>query len=203
MLIQGRRYLLDPFDCAHIPAGIAHQVQNDQPENQLVVHSAFASASPFRTKVEQSFPIDERGLGLPRKGEPESIVRFKQSAVYELSDNAFFTDLFARRFGAIGVCGGHGRFLRDASLPCHTHDFDESITIVKGKATCMVRGRRYELNGYDTAFIPRGTPHRFLNESPEEMAMIWVYAGEEPDRRIIPPALCYGGRGLSKIRIGM
>ena len=110
----------------------------------------------------------------------------------ELSENAFFSDLFARRFGAVGICGGYGRFLPGASLPCHTHDYDESITIVAGTAVSLVQARRYQLSGYETAFIPRGTPHRFINHSQEEMAMIWVYAGDEPDRTIVEAGYCSG-----------
>jgi quercetin dioxygenase-like cupin family protein len=82
--------------------------------------------------------------------------------------------------------------LPGASLPCHIHDFDESITIVGGSAVCLAQGRRYELGGCDTAFIPRGIPHRFLNQSDGEMAMIWVYAGSEPDRRIVAAEYCSG-----------
>jgi quercetin dioxygenase-like cupin family protein len=138
------------------------------------------------------FPIEERGLGSPLESDPETIVRQSADAVYELSANAFFQDLFARRFGAVGICGGYGRFRSGASLPCHIHDFDESITIVKGNAVCLVEGKRYELSGCDTAFIPRGIPHRFLNLSGEEMAMVWVYAGSEPDRRIVLSTYCSG-----------
>jgi quercetin dioxygenase-like cupin family protein len=57
-------------------------------------------------------------------------------------------------------------------LRCHAHDFDESITIVKGNADCLVEGKKYELSECDTAFIPKGLPHRFLNNSNEEMAMV-------------------------------
>jgi quercetin dioxygenase-like cupin family protein len=175
----------------HIPADVAHLVHNDSTRD-LITHSAFASATPPRELLPQEFQIEDRGFGIPHPENPETIMRFQQSAVYELSGNAFFTDLFARRFGAIGICGGHGRFLPGASLPCHIHDYDESITIIKGAATCLVQGRRYELSNCATAYVPRGLPHRFLNNSDEEMAMIWVYAGDEPDRRIVDNDYCAG-----------
>jgi quercetin dioxygenase-like cupin family protein len=85
-----------------------------------------------------------------------------------------------------------GRFEPGASLPCHIHDFDESITITRGRAVCLVQGRRYVLSGCDTAFIPKGIPHRFLNLSDEDMSMIWVYAGSEPDRLIVDAGFCSG-----------
>lgn len=192
ILVEGRAYLLRPRDCVHIPRDIAHQVENQEAGAELVAHWSFASAAPTRKLADRVFDLEERGYSSPSKLEPETIVRYDDRAIYELSSKAFFHDLFARRYGAIGICGGHGRFLPGASLPCHIHDFDESITIVEGKAVCLVQGRRYELSGYDTAFIPKGLPHRFLNLANEEMAMVWVYAGSEPDRRIVDSQYCSG-----------
>jgi mannose-6-phosphate isomerase-like protein (cupin superfamily) len=136
--------------------------------------------------------LDDRGWGDANEDDSETIVRNKPESIYELSQGAFFLDLFARRFGAVGICGGYGRFLEGASLPCHIHDFDESITIVRGTATCLVQGRGYTLSGNDTAYIPKGLPHRFLNLGSEEMAMIWVYAGDEPDRQMVRSEYCSG-----------
>jgi hypothetical protein len=55
---------------------------------------------------------------------------------------------------------------------------------------CLVQGKQYELSGCDTAFIPKGIPHRFLNKSKEPMAMVWVCAGDEPDRQILEADYC-------------
>jgi quercetin dioxygenase-like cupin family protein len=192
VLIEGRLYRLGPRDCIHVPAGTAHQVENDSESEQLVAHWAFSSGSPTRELIDRCFSIDDRGFDNPSHGEPENIVRYDRNATYELSSNAWFLDLFARRYGSLGICGGHGSFGPSASLPCHIHDFDESITIIGGKAVCLVEGRQYELSNFDTAFIPRGLPHRFLNQSNEDMAMIWVYAGSEPDRRIVQSKYCSG-----------
>ena len=192
VFIEGRAYRLGSRDCVHIPQGVAHLVANEDLSNELVAHWAFASARPTREAVDRAFPIEDRGFGSPSNDDPETIIRFDGSPVYELSESTFFSDLFARRFGAMGICGGYGRFLQGASLPCHVHDYDESIAIVKGTAACLVQGRRYEMSPGDTAFIPKGTPHRFLNPAEEEMAMVWVYAGDEPDRRIVDPSYCSG-----------
>lgn len=190
VLVEGRSYRLRPMDCVHIPAHVAHQVDNEEERHSLLMLSAFASANPTRTSSDCSFPLQDRVLGLPSETDPETLIRFEQATRYELSPNTQFFDLFARRYGADGICGGFGRFLPGASLPCHFHDFDESITIVNGSAVCLVQGRRYELSGCQTVFIPRDIPHRFLNESDHAMAMIWVYAGDEPDRRIVPSEYC-------------
>jgi len=190
--IEGRTYRLEPKECAHFPAGVAHRVTNPDPERELIAHTAFGSATPTRNLITMAYSLEERDLGDPLAGEPENIRRFRMGEVYQLQENAFFTDLFARRFGASGICGGYARFLPGASLPCHTHDYDESITIVAGSAMCLVEGRKYQLRPYETAFIPMGIPHRFLNHSNEEMVMLWVYAGDEPDRTIVDSGYCDG-----------
>ena len=192
VFVEGRMYLLNPRDCVHFPAGVAHQVVNDDADSQMVAHWAFATAAPTRDLVDLEYDEVERGFGDPSEDDPETIIRYKAESVYELSDQAYFLDLFARRYGSIGICGGHGRFMPGASLPCHIHDFDESITIIKGRATCLVAGRQYELSGCDTAFIPKGLPHRFINLSEEEMEMVWVYAGSEPDRMVVKAEFCSG-----------
>jgi quercetin dioxygenase-like cupin family protein len=192
VVIEGRTYKLASRDCVHIPAGVAHSVRNEDSSTELVAHWAFASAQPTREPVDRAFTIEDCGAGNPGPDDPETIVRFENCPVYELSERAFFNDLFAHRLGAAGICGGYGRFLNGASLPCHIHDYDESITIVKGVAACLVQGRRYEMSDGDTAFVPKGFPHRFLNASHEEMAMVWVYAGDEPDRRIVDNGYCAG-----------
>jgi quercetin dioxygenase-like cupin family protein len=138
--------------------------------------------------VSRAFPIHEHEQTTPDT--PEALVRFASAPVYELAPRAHFRDLFARRFGARGICGGFGVFQPGASLPCHFHDFDESITIVSGHAICQVAGREYALADCATACIPRGRPHRFLNRSDQPMAMIWVYAGDEPERTLVETDRC-------------
>jgi mannose-6-phosphate isomerase-like protein (cupin superfamily) len=103
-----------------------------------------------------------------------------------------FLDLFKGSLGSVGICGGYGRFRPGSSLPCHFHEYDESITIVEGSAVCLVKGARYQISGYGTAFVPAGRPHRFINETESDMAMIWVYAGNEPERILVEPEYCTG-----------
>ncbi len=190
VLVEGREYQLQALDCVHVPRDVAHSVANESSE-ELKVHTAFGSASPGREFVAATVHENIGGGG------PESIRRKAESDVYELSPGAYFTDLFAHRFGSVGICGGYGRFNPGSSLPCHIHEYDESITIVEGTAKCLVHGKAYELSGLETAFVPTHRPHRFINESSSHMAMIWVYAGDEPDRIILDNALCSGSASLT------
>jgi quercetin dioxygenase-like cupin family protein len=101
--VEGRTYRMAPLDCAHVPAGTPHAVSNDSPERELILHTAFASARPTRELVNQEFRSEDRGFGDPSASDPENIIRFAKSPAYELAPQAFFTDLFARRFGAVGI----------------------------------------------------------------------------------------------------
>ncbi len=192
VVVEGRHYQLSALDAIHIPAETAHFVRNSGAYGEMVAHWAFASAHPSRTIVQATFPAEFREGGNPGPDDPETIRRSAHCDRYELSEGALFVDLFAGRFGAKGICGGYGEFAPGASLPCHIHNFDESITIVGGRALCLVQGERYQLEELDTAFVPTGHPHRFVNESSEPMSMLWVYAGDEPDRKLVAPGYCDG-----------
>lgn len=187
--IEGRRYRLGPYDAMHVPAGTPHAVRNGS-DAKTVLHTSFASETPARepsTLAFETVDVEE-----PAPGDPESLVRFERAPVYELSAQAYFRDLFARRLGSRGICGGYGRFEPGASLPCHFHEYDESITIVEGRATCLVEGREHALADCATACIPTGRTHRFINRSDRSMAMIWVYASDEPGRTIVDAGCCDG-----------
>jgi putative monooxygenase len=192
VLMESRVYELGIFDCIHVPAGVGHAVLNESPNTRLVIHWAFASSQLSQRFVEPPLNLVLRGLGNPEAGEPEYIARFNQAATYELSPGALFRDLFNGSLGSVGICGGYGRFEPGSSLPCHFHQYDESITIVEGTALCLVQGNRYRVGGYDTAFVPVGKPHRFINQTDTAMAMIWVYAGSEPERTMISADYCSG-----------
>jgi putative monooxygenase len=189
--VEGRCYRLRPLDCIHIPANVPHTAGNVS-KAECVCHAAFASESASRELVHATFKRVNIGDGVAPEGAPEHVSRIDRVEKYLLAPNAQFSDLFAARFGSRGICGGYGVFQPGASLPCHVHKYDESITIVSGAAVCEAAGNRYTLSGCDTASVPEGMPHRFLNVSDQPMAMIWVYAGDEPERTLVDAGYCTG-----------
>jgi quercetin dioxygenase-like cupin family protein len=191
-MVEGRTYRMGPLDCLHVPAGVAHSVTNPSAKKKLMIHAAFGAVRPRRDFVNDSFVSVDRNYGLPDENASEHMVRIAKATRYKLANGTSFCDLFAGRFGSVGICGGYGEFQPGTGLPCHLHDYDESITIIKGAATCQVMGAHYKLSRYDTAMVPSGRPHRFLNESKDVMAMIWVYAGSEPQRTLVNARFCNG-----------
>lgn len=181
--VEDRRYNLSPFDNITIPSGCVHCVKNIVDE-EAVFHIAMPVDQPQRTLVAQqhaafkSIPDDFNGhLG------PERVSRTGTAYRYPSGPGTEFIDFFNEALmPGIGMSGGYALFHQGGRLPAHLHNFDESICIVQGEATCFVEGRRYTMLGLATAMQPRGRVHYFINDGNEPMAMIWVYAGPMPIR---------------------
>lgn len=184
--VEGRTYALEALDNVTIPRGLAHSAMNRDPRSPAVVHVAMATDAPSRTLVDRFY--SRRTMPYDSNGQPgaESIVRFKRATRYEAGPNTEFVDyLNSKMLPDIEMSGGYGFFRQGGRLPAHVHDFDESICIIQGNATCVVEGRRYQLADRATALQPRGRVHYFINERPEPMAMLWVYAGPLPERLVV------------------
>jgi quercetin dioxygenase-like cupin family protein len=189
--VEDRRYRLGLLDAISVPAQLPRRVVNLSPKEPAVLHVAMASATPDQRWVNGRFtPVEQRHEATGHPG-GEHLCRNDPEARFELAPRSHFQDLFGAERGAKGICGGYGVFEPGARLPCHRHEFDESITIVHGTATCIVEGQRYELSGNATALVPEGRCHYFINLTLDPMAMIWVYAGDRPDRLVVDEMLCH------------
>lgn len=188
--VEGHRYRLGPLDCITIAPDIARRTINLS-NQRAELHVALATDVPTLGNVTERFPeIDVPGGTSGRAGR-ERVTRGRPESRFALAPNAMFQDYFNAELGSRGICGGYGLFEPGARLPCHRHEFDESISIVEGRATCIVEGRRYDLSDNATALVPRGRCHYFINESDKPMAMIWVYAGDMPDRIVMDESYCH------------
>lgn len=184
--VEGRCYTLDPLDNAVIPRETAHRARNASANGPTVLHIAMASHEPTRTLVERRFErqiMPPSAVGVPGR---ERVNRFGTASFAEAGPRAELTDFFnADLMPGLEMSGGHGLFHPGGRLPAHIHDFDESICIIRGQATCVVEGRRHPLTGCATALVPRGRVHYFINETDAPMAMLWVYAGPLPRRLVV------------------
>ncbi|MCC7192744.1 MAG: cupin domain-containing protein [Phycisphaeraceae bacterium] len=184
--IEGRRYTLGEMDNVVIPRGLAHHVINTSLAEPAKFHVAMATDQPSRTLVDRFYSrkaMPDSATGLPGA---ERINRYATTRKFEAAANAMFMDYFNRDLmPGIEMSGGYGLFQPTGRLPAHIHDFDESICIVQGVATCVVEGRKYLMSDDSTALQPRGRVHYFINESRQPMAMLWVYAGPVPERLVV------------------
>ncbi len=187
--VEGRRYEIGPLDNLTIPRGVAHRVTNLSRTQPAVFHIALASSAPERELVHQFFPrrsmpeVTQTQPGAERVTYVNKVERYSPGAAASFVDY-FNTDLVP----GLEMSGGYGLFQPGGRLPAHLHDFDESICIIEGQATCVVEGRRYRMEGQATALQPRGRIHYFINESAAAMGMVWVYAGPKPERIVVDEA---------------
>jgi 2-keto-3-deoxy-L-rhamnonate aldolase RhmA/quercetin dioxygenase-like cupin family protein len=184
--VEGREYSLGPLDNIVIPQGSAHLAMNVSSSQPAVAHVALGSDAPTRELVSTKFDrqtMAQDVAGVPGK---ERITRFSTAPRSEAGPGTSFIDHFNKDImPGIEMSGGYGAFQPGGRLPAHFHDFDESICIIQGTATCVVEGRHHQMSGGSTALQPRGRVHYFVNESKEPMAMIWVYAGPVPERVVV------------------
>jgi mannose-6-phosphate isomerase-like protein (cupin superfamily) len=192
--VEDRSYCLKPFDAMTVSPRVPRRVVNRSSSRPAILHVSLASSTPDQTWVNGRFVAVEQPTDVTGQAGTERLCRNSTVARLELAPLARFQDLFGVDLGARGICGGCGHFEPGARLPCHRHDFDESITIVQGTATCIVEGRRHELSGNATMLVPEGRCHYFINLTLEPMAMIWVYAGDRPDRIVVDEAYCHPER---------
>lgn len=197
--VGDRRYLLNPLDNIAVPRDCVHSVKNMSDDKPAIFHIAMPTIIPQRDWAEKQnvvfkdVPNDFNGhMG------PERITRNRTARRYAAGPNTEFIDFFNDTLmPGIGMSGGYGLFYHEGRLPAHLHDFDESICIIEGEATCFVEGRRYIMSNLTTALQPRGRVHYFINNSQQPMAMIWVYAGPRPERIEVNDE--YATIGASKI----
>lgn len=184
--VEGRTYTLKRLDNIVIPAGLAHTARNLSSTEPAVLHAALATDSPTRTLVEKFFsrramPDDSQGVS-----GAERVNRFATAPRIAPGPNAEFIDCFnSELMPGIEMSGGYGLFHPTGRLLAHVHDFDESICIISGTATCVVEGRKYSMSDCDTALQPRGRVHYFINDTQSTMEMLWVYAGPKPERIVV------------------
>jgi 2-keto-3-deoxy-L-rhamnonate aldolase RhmA/quercetin dioxygenase-like cupin family protein len=186
--VEGRRYRLSPLDNVVIPPGVPHGVENLSAEREALLHVTFPTATPSRELLEPIYPprqMPDDSVG-PRTPGLERVNRICSAERSDAGQGATFIDFFNDALmPGIEMSGGYGLFQPGGRLPAHIHDFDESICIVGGTATCIVEGRRYSMSDYSTALEPRGRVHYFVNETNEPMEMVWVYAGPQPQRIVV------------------
>ncbi len=186
MEVEGRCYRLQRLDNIVIPTGCAHQARNTSTTEPAVFHVAVNTDTPTRTLIDRFFPkrmMPDDSIGKPGA---ERVNRYATAPRKAAGPNTEFIDCFNEELMPdMTMSGGYGLFHPGGRLPAHYHDFDESISIISGEATCVVEGRRYIMSDMATALQPRGRVHYFINESSSTMEMLWVYAGPMPERILV------------------
>lgn len=68
------------------------------------------------------------------------------------------------------------------SIPLHSHNTIEQVTVLEGEGEAELNGERLPARPYDTTQIPSGEIHRFLNTGTNVMRILWVYGAAHVTR---------------------
>ncbi|MHB0956942.1 MAG: aldolase/citrate lyase family protein [Pirellulaceae bacterium] len=189
--VEGRRYTLGVLDNVVIPPGRAHVAFNPSSAQEARLHIAMPTDSPGRTLVDKFFSRRAMSEDSQGKEGAEYVTRHHSAQRFAAGQGASFIDYFNHELvPGLEMSGGYGLFQPGGRLLAHLHDFDESICITQGQATCNVEGRKYTLSDGATALQPRGRVHYFINETQVPMVMIWVYGGPAPERLVVAEHCC-------------
>jgi quercetin dioxygenase-like cupin family protein len=103
-----------------------------------------------------------------------SLLRFAVLPVFERGKGIQTVVFSCKEIGA-RITSGVTRFPPGTGIPLHTHNCDEQTTVLEGDAEVEIDGKRQRIGPWDTAFIPEGSHHRFVNAGAGPMAILWVY----------------------------
>ncbi|MGQ4476475.1 cupin domain-containing protein [Streptomyces sp. SAS_276] len=63
-----------------------------------------------------------------------------------------------------------------SGAPLHSHNCDEHVTVLEGRAEVVVDGEVTKLEQYDTTYVPSPIPHLFRNIGDTPLRILWVYS---------------------------
>jgi quercetin dioxygenase-like cupin family protein len=92
--------------------------------------------------------------------------------------------LVTARLGARQFLNGITEFDPGASLPMHSHDCEESVVVLEGRAAFEDEEGTVEMAPLDTTWVPAGTVHRFSNRGEGRMRILWTYGSASATRTL-------------------
>lgn len=105
--------------------------------------------------------------------------------VHERGGGARTTPLVSPSLGPCGFITGYTSFDGGTEIPFHSHNCEESVVLMEGRAMLDIDGLAYELKAHDVTYIPPGVSHRFRNLSKTEpMKILWIYARTDATRTL-------------------
>lgn len=115
-----------------------------------------------------------------------ALLRPSELETYERGGGARTTPLVTRSIGSDSFITGITSFDPGVAIPFHSHNCQESVTLLEGQAILDIDGEERPIRVHDTTFIPPNVPHRFRNASnTQPMKILWVYATAEATRTLV------------------
>lgn len=84
--------------------------------------------------------------------------------------------------GAVGITAGRVVFEPGAVLHGHTHNVEEAIQVIAGRARVRLGGEVLEVGPGDVILAPAGVPHQTENIGEEELILAVAFASAQVER---------------------
>ena len=89
----------------------------------------------------------------------------------------------SKNIGAIKIHSGITVIPPKTSVPAHSHNTEEQVTILKGTLKIILNGgKEVNCNKYDSTFISSNIQHELINETDEEVHAIIIYGSVDVNR---------------------
>ena len=110
------------------------------------------------------------------------ILRMNEISPVERGNNIKTYPLAGEMNGSTVLSNGITCFPKGGSIPLHTHNVEETVTILEGEGVCELPDGVHSVKPFDTSFVPAGVVHCFRNAGDTEMKILWVYGGTSVTR---------------------
>lgn len=118
------------------------------------------------------------------------IFRPKDLPAIDRGNGARTIPFVTAKVGSQRFLNGKTIFSPGAAIAHHTHNVPESVMVILGDAIVNINGEEFELETFDTTFVPANIPHHFRNKSnSQEMRIFWTYGSIDSTRTIIETGL--------------
>ncbi len=108
-----------------------------------------------------------------------------QLASHDRGGGARTTPLVGPSVGSTSFITGYTSFGPAAEIAFHSHNCQESVVLMEGRAVLDIDGLQIALKPHDVTFIPPNVSHRFRNLSTTEpMKILWIYANADATRTL-------------------
>ena len=89
----------------------------------------------------------------------------------------------SKNIGASKIHSGITVIPPKTSVPEHSHNTEEQVTILKGTLKIILNGKKeVDCNVYDSTFITSNIQHELINETDEEVHAIIIYGSVDVNR---------------------
>ena len=89
----------------------------------------------------------------------------------------------SKNIGASQIHSGITVIPPQTSVPAHSHNTEEQVTILKGTLKIILNGvKEVDCNAYDSTFITSNIQHELINETDEEVHAIIIYGSVDVNR---------------------